>query len=192
MKIWISSDWHINHINISGKNQSTWKTGYRNFSSLEEMNKKILQNINKYCAEEDIIYFLGDFCFGNHKLTPMWRNEIKCKTIHVCRGNHDSHIDDYKDSFSSIQDVLTVKHGQHNFFMSHYSHRVWLGSHKGTIHCYGHSHGSIPDYGKSIDVGVDAVNKLMGEYRPLSIEEIISIMDKRDIIIIDNHGKKNI
>jgi len=190
MNIWVSSDFHINHQNISGKNQSKWDKGYRDFSSLDEMNKAILKGINNNVKEDDILYFLGDFCFGNHKLTSVWRNEIKCKTIHVCKGNHDSHIDDYKDSFTSIQDVLTVKHGKNTFFFSHYSHRIWLGSHKGFIHCYGHSHNSIPDYGKSMDVGIDVAYGRLGEYRPFRIEEIISIMDKKEITFVDNHGSK--
>jgi calcineurin-like phosphoesterase family protein len=92
-----------------------------------------------------------------------------------------------KDLFTSVQSVLNVKHGKHNFFLSHYSHRVWEGSHKGVIHLYGHSHNTIPDYGKSMDVGIDVAKKILGDYRPFSIEEIIQIMDKKQITKVDNH-----
>lgn len=48
---------------------------------------------------------------------------------------------------------------------------------------HGHSHGSFPDhlYGKMLDVGWDAHGKI------LHFDEIISIMDKRDIIVVDHH-----
>ena len=187
-RIWFSSDWHISHTNIAGPKVSKWKSGYRDFDHVHDMNKCITQTINKYVKWDDTLYFLGDFCFGGHLKTPDYRAQINCRTIHLLRGNHDNHIDLYKDSFSSINDVLTVKHGQNTFFMSHYAHRIWLGSHKGVIHLYGHSHDSIPDYGRSMDVGVDVARRLTGEYRPFSIEEIIGIMDKKDIKIVDHHN----
>lgn len=90
--------------------------------------------------------------------------------------------------FSSVQDVLTVKHGSHTFFMSHYSHRIWEGSHKGTLHLYGHSHDSIPEFGKSMDVGIDCARRILKDYRPFSIEEVINILSKRDIEFVDHHS----
>jgi len=186
--IWFSSDWHINHQNIAAKHLSKWTSGWRNFDSLEQMNDTIIGNINRYVKEDDTIYFLGDFCFGGHKNTPIWRDKIKCKTIHVCRGNHDLHIDRYKDSFISIKDIQTLKYHPYEFFMSHYSHRIWPASHQGVIHLYGHSHNSILDYGKSMDVGIDVAYHLFGEYRPFSIEEVIEIMNKKEIVFNDSHG----
>ncbi len=188
-KIWFSSDWHLGHTNITGEKVSKWKSGYRDFNSVYDMNKDICNTINKYVKAEDTIYFLGDFCFGGHQNTPEYRKHIACQTIHFCRGNHDTHIDLYKDLFTSIQDVLTIKQSKHTFFLSHYAHRIWLGSHKDVIHLYGHSHDSIPDYGKSMDIGIDVAKRLLKEYRPFSIEEIISIMDKREIKLIDHHNK---
>ena len=192
MNIWFSSDFHLDHLNISGQKLSSWKSGYRDFDSLSEMNETILKSINKVVKYDDVLYFLGDFCFKNHKNTPNWRNRINCRNIHLIRGNHDTHIDLYKDYFSSIQDVLTVKHGSggHTFFLSHYSHRIWYGSHKGVIHLYGHSHDSISDYGKSMDVGIDAAKRITGEYRPFRLEEIQTIMNKKEVQIIDHHNKK--
>lgn len=94
-----------------------------------------------------------------------------------------------RELFTSVQDVLTLKHDKHTFFMSHYAHRVWLGSHKGIIHLYGHSHNTLPDFGKSMDVGIDVAKKRLGEYRPFSIEEIIQIMDKKETEFPDHHEK---
>ena len=191
MNIWFSSDWHLSHTNIAGPKVSKWKSGYRDFENVYEMNKCITQTVNKYVKHDDILYFLGDFCFGTKSKIPDLRYQFNCQNIHYIRGNHDKEIDSNKECFLSINDVLTVKHGQHKFFLSHYAHRVWLGSHRNIIHLYGHSHGSIPDYGKSMDCGIDVAYRMFGEYRPFSIEEIISIMDKRETKIVDHHGERD-
>ena len=187
MNIWISSDFHFDHTNISGPKVSRWKSGFRTFNNISEMNDNLFNSINNKVKEDDILYFLGDFCFGGHQNTPKHRSRILCKNIHFLRGNHDDNIDLYKEHFTSINDVLNIRHGKMKYFMSHYSHRVWPGSHKGTIHLYGHSHGSIPDFGKSMDVGVDAAFKVYGEYRPFHIDEINKIMEKKQQEIVDHH-----
>lgn len=187
--IWFSSDWHLGHSNIAGPLVSNWKDGYRDFESVDAMNKAITQTINKYVKWDDVLYFLGDLCFGGHKKTPSYRATINCQTIHVCRGNHDGRIDDYKDCFSSIQDTLFLNFDGTMLFLSHYAHRVWLGSHKGVIHLYGHSHNSIPELGRSMDVGIDSAYWMTGEYRPFSLDEIKKIMVNREPHKIDHHGK---
>ena len=58
-KIWFSSDFHINHGNITGPKVSKWKDGYRNFENTYTMNKEIFNNINKYVKSEDVLYFLA-------------------------------------------------------------------------------------------------------------------------------------
>ena len=185
--IWFSSDWHFGHTNIAGPKVSQWKSGYRNFESVHEMNKCLTETINKYVKPEDTLFFLGDFCFGGHKNTPAYRHSIQCQTIHLCKGNHDHHIDQYSGLFASVQDVKDLNYTPHTIFMSHYAHRVWQGSHKGWIHLYGHSHDSIPDHGKSMDVGVDVAYRMFGEYRPFSIDEIFQIMNKKQIAFDDHH-----
>lgn len=190
--IWISSDWHLNHSNIAGKEVSKWNGGYRNFKSTYDMNEEIIKTINKYVKWDDELWFLGDFCFGGHKLTPRWRERINCQTFNVIRGNHDGHIDEYKDSFTSIQDYWEGQLGSHHFVLCHYAFRVWLGSHKGYLHCYGHSHSTLEKHpnGRSMDVGIDNAYKLTGEYKPFNINEVVSILMKREIAFNDGHNSE--
>ena len=199
MNIWFTSDTHFGHTNIAGPKISNWSSGYREFNSVHEMNMALVNGINKYVKEDDILYHLGDWSFGGVHNILQFRNLIICKNVHLILGNHDQHIVDKEikyhetsfnpiEIFSSVQDVLTLDIGKTKLFLSHYSHRVWLGSHKGVIHLYGHSHGSIPDYGKSMDVGVDVAFKKFGEYRPFNIGDITNIMSKRTIEKIDHHG----
>ena len=189
-RIFFTSDLHLSHTNIAGPKVSKWKEGYRDFDTVHDMNKCITQTLNKYVKAEDTLYFLGDFCFGGHQNTPNLRNQINCRTIHVCRGNHDNHIDLYKDSFTTIQDVLTVSHGSHKFFLSHYPHLSWHHASKGVIMLHGHEHGMIDYLNISCrrqDVGIDTAKKLFNEYRPFSIEEVISIAEKKAPLILGHH-----
>ena len=198
MNIWITSDTHFGHTNIAGPSVSHWQRGYRDFNSVWEMNQALVDGINKYVKEDDILYHLGDWSFGGVHNIKLFRDSIVCKNIHLILGNHDQHIVDKEvkfhdgsfiptELFSSVQDVLHLEIGKTKLFLSHYSHRVWNGSHKGVIHLYGHSHGSIEDWGRSMDVGVDVAYKMFGEYRPFNIGDITRIMEKRDIHQIDHH-----
>ena len=197
MNIWFTSDTHHSHTNIAGPKVSTWKSGYRNFNSIQEMNDTLIKNINDCVKEDDILYHLGDWSFGGVHNIMYFRRALICKNIHLILGNHDQHIVDKEikfnsesfnpiDLFTSVQNTFTGYIGKSYFHLSHYSHRVWPSSHKGSIHLYGHSHGSIPDYGKSMDIGIDTHK----DFRPYHINEILQIMSKRDISKIDHHGEK--
>lgn len=50
------------------------------------------------------------------------------------------------------------------------------------------SHGSIEDFNKSMDVGIDVVYRIFGEFRPFHINEIIEIMKTREIKSVDHHS----
>jgi calcineurin-like phosphoesterase family protein len=194
MNIWITSDTHFGHTNIAGPKVSSWKDGYRNFNSVQEMNDTLIKNINNVVGEDDILYHLGDWSFGGVHNIYYFRKSIVCKNIHLILGNHDQHIKDKEikfldssfnpmDLFTSVQDVFTGKIGSREFHLSHYSHQVWPASHKGVIHLFGHSHGSLRGIGRSMDVGVDTHK----EFRPYHINEIFKIMDKIPVKFIDHH-----
>lgn len=195
MNIWFTSDTHYAHTNIAGQKVSSWGSGYRGFDSVGEMNDTLIKNINDCVKENDILYHLGDWSFGAHNIF-YFRNSIICKTIHLIKGNHDQHIADKDikiiessfnpiDLFTSIQDVYTGNIGKNFFHLSHYSHRVWPKSHNGSIHLFGHSHGSLNgNFGKSMDVGIDT----HPEFRPYHINEILQIMSNRKLEKVDHHG----
>ena len=70
--------------------------------------------------------------------------------------------------------ALEVKDGGHRVFLSHYAHRTWPGSCNGAYHFYGHSHGTIPHYGRSRDVGVDLPDV---HFRPRTFSELTAMLD---------------
>lgn len=181
-KTFFSSDTHLNHRNII-------KYCNRPFSSVEEMDSIIIENINKIVNVNDTLYHLGDFCFGDKKnyyeIAKSYRDRIKCKNLILIWGNHDNKI--IEDLFSETYDLTMIyKHNQ-KIVLCHYAMAIWNCSHHGSWHLYGHSHSGSESMlnekfpkRKSIDVGVDNAFKLLGEFRPFSFNEIRDIMDQKD------------
>jgi len=192
--VFVTSDLHLLHKNISGPSRSQWKDGYRNFKDEYEMTDHLINQINKVVGPDDVLFNLGDFVFKDHKRIPEMRNRIICRNIHHIRGNHDQHIDKYVSSFTSLNDMIELDYHGNMFIMCHYAMRVWLGSHKGYMHLYGHSHNSLDKHpnqpwGRSMDVGVDSAYRLLGEYAPFNIKYVIDLLKKRDIKFCDHHDK---
>jgi len=192
MSTFITSDLHLGHSNIAGPNTSIWKEGYRGFESVEQMDDEIINNINRFVQPEDTLYVVGDFAMGGHTRIPDYRRRINSQEVHIILGNHDAHIRKYADLFASVSESKTIFVNKQGIYLHHYACRVWEGSHKGFLHAYGHSHGSIEHspYGKSMDVGIDNAFKIFGAYRPFQAEEFMYLMHKRKIEFPDHHSSE--
>ena len=178
------------------------------------MDSALVDRINEKVGQDDTLYHLGDWSFGEAENVQKLIERINCRNIHLLLGNHDKNIklnrNNCKKFFSSVKDVDHITIDKQEIFMSHYSHTVWNGSHKGVWHLYGHSHGTLkkmvpvhivlkhiddPKYLKtllnssdsmSMDVGVDT-----NDLYPYSFEDIQSIMEKKKEnikIFFDAHG----
>lgn len=101
----------------------------------------------------------------------------------------DHHIKREKNGlqelFSSVGRLRSIYLDERKIILCHFSLRVWDKSHDGAWMLYGHSHGTLPMHGKSMDVGIDA----HPEFRPFSLKEVTKIMDKQPIAIVDHHNK---
>jgi calcineurin-like phosphoesterase family protein len=157
--IWLTSDQHFGHFNAI-------RHANRPFQDLEEMNNEIARRHNSVVAKKDLVYHLGDFAWkGQHKQFLKALNG----SHHLILGNHDGKVA-FDAGFSWVKDVYQLKVNGHPLaWLSHYAHRVWPQSHYGSIHCHGHSHGTLPEYGRSMDVGVDA-----WDYFPVSLNDVVA------------------
>jgi calcineurin-like phosphoesterase family protein len=165
------------------------------------MNDTLVNNINELVGQDDILIHLGDWSFGGFERIEEFRNRIVCRNIHLVLGNHDQHIRNNKGNiqtlFLSALDYMNLdlrinRSGnieKYNLILMHYPISSWDGLSKGNIHLHGHVH--LPPQqriaeGRAMDVGVDGNN-----YYPISINEIIDIMDNRPIkrlsLPIDHH-----
>lgn len=58
------------------------------------MNDAIIGNINALVQPDDVFWCLGDFCFVGgkdyYRESAIYRSRIKCATMHMVWGNHDT------------------------------------------------------------------------------------------------------
>lgn len=170
------ADTHFGHNGIIRYCQST-----RPFSTTEIMDAAIISAINNRVESDDILYVLGDFAVaGDAEYAQHVFHAIRGRKVLVL-GNHD--LDKKGRVLRCLRDLpwdippthaLTTSDEGCLVHLSHYAHRVWPGSHRGSYHLYGHSHGKLPGVGRSMDVGLDAPG--MG-FAPRTFAEIKGVID---------------
>ena len=175
--IYFTADTHFCHSNIIGSCD-------RPFEDVHEMNEAMIENWNSYVTGRDEIYILGDFLYKG----KVWEaNAILAKLKgrkFLIKGNHEKYLTDPNfntEVFEWIKDYHVFMYDGVLITLFHYPMLLWHGSHRGSIHLYGHVHNNgikDPDFGKqlnllgprAINVGVD-----VNDFFPVSIK---TIMDK--------------
>ena len=171
MRYWWTSDTHFGHDNIR-------RYCNRPFSTLDEMNSKMIVNWNSRVKKEDTVFFLGDFCFknsaggkkgeGTQVKSVEWENKLNGKIIFI-KGNHDKN-----NSTKTIIENMVIIYGGRRIFMCHKPEHF---NKKYPITFCGHVHEKwkVKQVGNVIlyNVGVD-VNK----FAPVSFEEIMKNIHK--------------
>jgi calcineurin-like phosphoesterase family protein len=157
------------------------------------MDQIILDRINETVGADDTLYILGDFCFRGGK-PEQYLSRMVCQDVHLILGNHDKRSD-YIDNlsaaridvgFTSVQEVKEIIYCNQRIYLSHYAHRTWPASHKGSWMLYGHVHSKFNEEDKAsqrktLDVGVDnTINygKMFGQ--PWSFKEIQKLFNSKD------------
>ncbi len=176
-----TSDLHLGHPNICA-GVSTWpdKSECRQFPSVEAMDEEILESINTMVHRADELYILGDFSFGSAEAVVEYRKRIACERVYLIFGNHDKHIRKSAKAQSAFvwckdYDTVSIRDGaskKHTLCMFHYSingteeHGVWDKGHHGSLHIFGHNHGTLPIdcvRGASFDIGWDVWRRPLDE-----------------------------
>lgn len=146
----------------------------RPMADVIEMNELMIIRWNLVVQPSDTIYHLGDFSLGGSvaEIEDIF-NRLNGHKI-LIKGNHDEKNNKilYRLKWENIRETQLIRIEDKFIWLSHYAHRSWPHSHVGSYHLYGHSHGNLPNLGKSMDVGVDTHN-----YYPYTWQEIKSILD---------------
>lgn len=188
MTDFFSADLHLGHFNII-------KYCNRPFSSIEEMDKTIIDNINSKVGRSDRLFCLGDFCFKSQ--ASSYLNKIVCKNVWLIKGNHD-YKPRVEDGFAQVLDYYEQKYdigGLHKkrVIMFHYPILEWNQWYRGSYMLFGHVHGKKNwryknQYG--LDVGVDSHS-----FSPLSFDEVHKIMQSKSVkdpILIPDNIRKSL
>jgi len=188
--IWITSDTHFFHKNIC-RGTTDWRTpsgeipieNTRDFSTIEEMNNTIVNNINSCVGQDDILIHAGDWSFSGIENIYKFHERLICKNIHLVLGNHDHWIkknkNDIRSLFLSVNTRIEFYINKTLIVIDHYPLLTWEELSHGSIMLHGHTH-LLNDKkfgkGRIMDIGIDSNL----DFRPYNIkDEIIPIMNKR-------------
>lgn len=172
--LFFTSDLHFGHEKII-------KACRRPFSSVEEMNGKLVENWNATVGAQDEVYILGDFALrlempAIHEILEQLNGRK-----HLIFGNHDHEIARhryfFRDVFASMRDLYLMRLPSYDkrLILCHYPMMFWCGDYDPKfVHLYGHIHNNAHDIAwashlrNAYNVGVD-----VNGYRPVSIDEIL-------------------
>jgi len=167
-----TSDLHLGHGNIL-KHQPVRAI---EFGDIDTMDTHLIDSINKTVSKNDELWILGDFAWKASRYGH-YRQRLKVRKLHVVMGNHDS--SSLRIHVSSLNDMVCHKFDGIKFHLTHYPMLSWSSSNHGSIHLYGHCHGTVENRlrGRSMDVGIDNARKLLGAWRPFSINEVLGLLN---------------
>lgn len=145
----------------------------RPFDSVDEMNEQLIKNWNKKVTNNDRIFLVGDFAFGNKNKQREIARRLSGYKILIA-GNHDNYgIQHYQDiGFAEVCRYPIVLNGF--WLVSHLP--MYIDENIPYVNIFGHVHGS-PEYAdfspQSICVSVERKHM---NYSPISLEEIKKIL----------------
>lgn len=169
---WLIADTHFDHGAIL-------RHTARPFGTIDEMNEAIVDGINRHVKRDDLLIHAGDFGWKASRVGH-WRQRLHVREIWATRGNHDAAS--LRRHVSRMELILFCKLGR-KVVISHYPQFSWAGREYGAIHLYGHSHGRSEEFldthfpdRLAMDVGLDNIHRLTGEWRPIHIDEVLERM----------------
>src|SRR5690606_29677381 len=117
----------------------------------------------------DIIWHLGDFSFGSKESCENILKQLNGQK-HFILGNHDGGISHILKKYGWVGHYKELKRFDYKVCLFHFPMREWHQVHRGSLHFYGHCHGTLEGRGRSMDVGWDAHGRI------LSMEEAVNMV----------------
>ncbi len=172
------ADTHFGHENIL-------KECRPQFSSIEEMDTFIIDNINRKMKRSDTLYIVGDFSYRS-KISPLeYLERIKPRKILIV-GNHDRDWlkripeDQRKQYFLGVYHQHAIKKRGIELHFNHYPQLAWSRSHffAQSFSIVGHIHGArdttvaarlFPEVKCQFNAGVD-----VNAFEPVTFEELVA------------------
>lgn len=176
----VTADLHLLHKNIL-KFDSSQKHRGQYKGNLDSMHRGIITTWNDQVSPDDTVFLLGDICCAKDKDIAhdlQYFLDIMNGHIILVRGNHDTEttVRIMKEFGHEVVDYYECRDFEDLICMSHYLHAAWNRSGYGSVHLFGHHHGSVDvKAGRCLDVGYDAWGKL------LTLEEAYEFAKSREI-----------
>jgi len=173
-RIWFTADLHGGHpkiVDICNRPVSR-----------EEHDEWLIREVfNKYVQRKDEVYLLGDISLAKRKDAQKWVARLNGNK-HLILGNHDKNIRNLGNwtEVTQIKDFTFSRKDPNiniHIVLCHYPLASWNRKVHGSWHLYGHVHGRFQNTGLSWDVGIDNKEYFEGWLRPISLYEVVKIMN---------------
>ncbi len=192
MRTWFTADLHLGHGNIikycqrpflTDEERERARTDPRgrwrvSEETVRRHDNALIEAINTGVGADDVLWVLGDFCWGGLAEAREYRDRIRCGNVHLVWGNHDQRS--IRPVFGKALEQGMIQVSGVDIWLCHYPMRTWDRRFHGSWHLYGHVHGRFVAEDNrnptmlTRDVGVDACN-----YLPLSFEDLQHYMAPR-------------
>ena len=134
-----TADTHFCHANVMRLDHRPW-------DDVDLMNRDMIDLWNDRVSDDDDVYILGDFCFGN---AGNWRRILPLLNgrKHLIKGNHDLRA--FPEDIAALLaeppcPYKVVNDGEHFVMMSHYPQIAYMRDSKpNAVMLYGHVHNTI-------------------------------------------------
>lgn len=170
---YFTSDLHFGHENLVKQRPQ--------FSSVEEMDRVLIENWNNTVTNNDVVVVTGDMFFRNQTPCYFYLQKLKGKKILV-KGNHDaSWLKKFTDEniskfFEEIVEHRSFKQNKCRIWTCHYPVLCWDSSLHGDFLVCGHIHNKNSGYeyemfkhaGNLFNAGVD-----INDFKPVTLRELI-------------------
>jgi len=183
MTTWITGDHHFGHANII-------KYCDRPFENVDKMDNELIDIWNGFVGPKDDVWYLGDFTLGDKGAAGYFFAKLNGK-INILDNSwhHDkrwikgligaSGFNSLSGYMPYIVPSIVVLEGASMnkdgddipAILCHYQFMNWDRQHYGSLHFFGHSHGTADPRHNCLDVGIDNAFKLLEEYRPFELDE---------------------
>lgn len=164
------SDLHFGHSNVI-------EFDGRPFSSIEEMDRSMIDLWNRCVTQKDHVYIIGDFAYRNEQPEEWYLSQLNGHK-HLIIGNHDKKLLQNEKAmgyFESVDKMMHITDNKKQICLCHFPIAEWNGFYRGHWHIYGHIHNKTRDvfqYLKIFDKALNAGCMIHG-YQPVSFDELI-------------------
>lgn len=181
--IYFTSDLHFGHKNII-------RFDNRPFTSVEEMDKILIERWNNKVTDEDTVYILGDISWYDDQKTYEIFSQLRGRKI-LIQGNHDKVDGKIKDCFEEICFYKEINlPGNVHVILCHYPIVFFNRHHYGAFMLYGHVHNShewnMTENHKfelqQLDIKCNMFNVgcMVRNYEPVTLDEILQQEERKD------------
>lgn len=170
-RTFLTSDLHFFHKTVLQFSKTS-----REFNDLDEMHEAYIKMWNDTVKPCDNIIVLGDFSMKGVEATRNLLSKLNGRIIFV-EGNHDRKM--LKTLGFKSYPYLELRFNTNLVCLMHFPIHCWNGQARGSVHFHGHTHARYSGAGRSLDVGIDNLKRI------IPFEDAYNVARSRTVVCPD-------